>query len=77
MDDEEVKQPSTPTPTTDGKSEKADTASPVTDNPYATSNLLKEKGRCVFLKDFEFMAARKEIKNDRSFRSVSLRHFAD
>ena len=42
-----------------------------TDNPYATTNLLKEKKRCVFLRDFELMTARKEIKNDRSFRSVS------
>ena len=42
-----------------------------TDNPYATNNLLKEKGRSVSLRDFEMLAARKEIKNDRSFRSVS------
>ena len=42
-----------------------------TDNPYATTNLLKEKKRCIFLRDFEFMIARKEIKTDRSFRSVS------
>ena len=42
-----------------------------TDNPYATTNLLKEKKRCVFLRDFELMTARKEIKTDRSFRSVS------
>ena len=45
---------------------------PVTDNPYAVSNLLKEKGKNVFLRDFEFISSRKEIKNDRSFRSVSL-----
>ena len=39
-------------------------------NPYAKENLPMEKGHYVFLRDFELLQARKEVKNPSALRSM-------
>lgn len=50
---------------------------PKSPNPYDKSNLLMEKGGNVWLKDYDLIQARKEVKRPSALRSVSELNLVD